>query len=102
MTGGRFRGPRRSFEAEVELEAVEPGDVGIDTLGLEFFWEIGVMAFERPCIGSVVIGDQDRVIVDAHVSFQSAEKTTAEVGCIPATIGKADALAELMDDRLRH
>src|ERR1039458_8939775 len=58
------------------------------------------MFFPMLGFGSVVISDQNRVLLDAHVAFQAAEKVSGQMDRIPLVKGRPQALAQLVDDRL--
>lgn len=60
------------------------------------------MLFPLLGLRGVVISDDDRVLMDSDVSFQAAEKIPGKVRCVPLVIGRAQALAQLVNQRLRH
>jgi len=87
-----------SSESEVELEVVEPWDVRVDALGAEFFGEAFVVGLQGG--GGVVEGYEDGVIGDADVAIEAHEEALGEAVGLPAAIGLAEALAQLVDGRL--
>src|ERR1035437_3070073 len=93
---------RRSglFEAEVEFEVVKPRHAGIDSFLLQPLGKVFKVLFPLMSLGSVVISDQDRVLVDAHVAFQAAEQVAGEMDRIPLVEGRTQALAQLVDEPL--
>ena len=60
------------FEAEVQLVIIEPRNSGIDSLILEFLREMGVVFGKDIGIGSVVVGNDDRIIMEANISTNDA------------------------------
>ena len=71
---GEIIGLRRLFESEIQLKIIEPGDVGIDAVGLQLGWQILVVGSEHLDIGCIVVGDDDGIVVDANISIQSSEE----------------------------
>ena len=53
-------------------------------------------------VGGIVIGDDDRVLLHPHVTFQTTEDVLGQMGGVPVSEGRTQALAELMHDRLGH
>ena len=45
----------------------------------------------------VVVGDQDRIVLDAYIAFESPENVSGQVRGIPARKGAAQTLAHLVD-----
>ena len=80
-----------SFEAEVELEVVEPGDVGVDVLVGEFFGEVFVVVAEEVGVGGVVESDDEGVVMDAEVAFEAGQEGAGEAGGLPGVEGGTEA-----------
>ena len=74
--------------------------MGIDVVGLQFGWQILVVGCEHVDVGSVVIGDDDRIAVNADVSVQSCEEVLSQMGSVPALKRIANSLPELMNPEL--
>jgi len=90
------------FEAEVQFEIVEPGDFGIDFLGVQLDRQMFVMLAQPLPVGGIMAGDDDGVVLHAHIACQAAENILRQMGGIPGGEGRAQALPELMDCRLGH
>ena len=87
---------------EIELEVVEPGDMGVDVFLQEFLGQVLVVLGEEFGVGGVVEVDVNGIVLDPDVSVESAKEVAREVRGIPLGIGFAEALSELMKSRLRH
>jgi len=94
----RFRGI--SAETEVELEVVEPGDVGVDALAAEFRGQVLVVFPKALGVWGVVEGDDDGVVVDADVSVDAVEDAARQVFGVPRGIGRTETAAQLLDGAL--
>ena len=68
-----------SLKSEVELEIIEPQNVGINTLFLEAVWKVFKMLLPKLGIGSVVIGDKNGVVFHAQIAFQSTEEMLGQM-----------------------
>jgi hypothetical protein len=55
------------------LEAIEPRQCGLNALLSEFGGQIFVVLTQAVLLWSIIIGDQDGIVLDAHIAFQSAE-----------------------------
>jgi len=64
----------RSAEAEVELEAIQPGDVRINVLAFQAVRKTLVMLPEQRHVGGVVVRDDDGIVVDANVALQARQQ----------------------------
>ena len=49
---------------------------------------------------SIIVGDQDCIVFDAHIAFQSAENVSGQMGGVPLTEGLAQALTHLVNGSL--
>ena len=56
-------------ETEIEFEAIEPGQSMLDAFLLKFGGQIFVMLAQMLLMWSIIIGDQDRIVLDAHIAF---------------------------------
>lgn len=88
------------LEAEVEIEVVEPWDVGADAFAFEFLGQVLVVVTQEFSVGCVVEGNEDGVVGDADVAVESAEEGVGEVGGVPAFEGFSDAVSQLVDGGL--
>ena len=55
------------------MEAIEPRQCGLDALLAEFGGQVFVMLTQAVLMWSIIVGDQDGIVLDAHIAFQSAE-----------------------------
>src|SRR5215470_16296039 len=74
-------------EAEVELEVVEPWDTGVNMFSAELLGKVLVVCAQVLHVGSVVVGDDDGVVRNPHVSVQSEEESVGEVAGVPCRHG---------------
>lgn len=58
------------------------------------------MMFPTLGIRSVVIGDEDGVVIHAQIAFQSTEQMLGQMEGVPFVKGRTQALSELADERL--
>ena len=73
--GGQVpRGAAFSAEAEVQLEAVEPGHLGIAVFLPESVREILVVRAPLGGVGSVVVCHDNGVLLNPHIALQSAKE----------------------------
>ena len=71
---GEIIGLRWLLESEIQFEVIEPWDMGVDVVGLQFGWQVLVVGLEHLDIGRIVVGDDDRIVVNADISIQSSEE----------------------------
>src|ERR1700738_601234 len=50
----------------------------------------------------VIVGDQNCIVLDTHVAFESAENVSGQVRGIPVRKGFAQSLTHLVNSRLGH
>src|ERR1700686_990631 len=50
----------------------------------------------------VIVGNQDRILLDTHIAFESAENVCGQVRGIPVRKGFAQSLTHLVNSRLGH
>lgn len=58
------------------------------------------MRFPSVGIGSVVIGDEDGVVIHAQIAFQSTEEMLGQMERVPLVEGRTQAFSQLIDERL--
>src|SRR4029077_6715185 len=51
---------------------------------------------------SIIVGDQDGIVFDAHIAFQSAEDVSCQVCGVPLTEGLTQTLTRLVDGSLNQ
>ena len=84
------------------MEIIEPGDARADVFGAQLSGQVLVVVAQAFDIGSVVIGNDDGIVVDTHVSVEPLEQGAGEVGCIPLGDRGQEATAQPMDDALGY
>ena len=83
-----------SLEAEVELEVVQPGNLGIDLFFLKFVRDILIISPPLD-VPSFVIGHDDGIADNTDVSYHSSEERLGLMRRIPCSGRLADPLAQL-------
>lgn len=76
--------------------------MGIDAFLFKALGKVFKMLFPFIGLGSVVISDQDGVLIHAQVPFQAAEQVPGKVDRVPLVKRRAQALAQLVDGGLSH
>src|SRR5262249_29568309 len=74
---------RLSTKAEVQFVIVQPGHSGIDFVVAELLGKVFVIGAQTVGVGCIVVRNDDRVVSDWDVSFQTEEEVLGEVVSIP-------------------
>jgi len=88
------------FEAKVQFEVVEPGDLRIDFFALQFGRQVFIVLAQGRWVGRIIVGDDNRIVLHAHIAIQPAEEVLGQMGRLPMGKRRAEALAELLRRRL--
>src|ERR1700738_2585521 len=61
-----------------------------------------VLLAQQVLMWGVIVGNQDRIVLDTHIAFESAENVCGQVRGIPLRKGLAQSLTHLVNSRLGH
>src|SRR5271165_2923409 len=71
-----YRATWRLTETEIEFEAIEPGWSRFDAFLSKFVGQIFVLLAQTVLVWGVIVGDQDRIVLDTHIAFESSENVS--------------------------
>jgi hypothetical protein len=71
------------FEAEIELETIEPRDFWADPLLRQFFRQVFIVLAQQRGVGRIIERDHNRLVFDANIAFQALEEMARQMGGIP-------------------